>query len=337
MAIKEVLTDNYAIYEGDCIEKMPEFPDKSMHLSIYSPPFASLYTYSSSDHDLGNAKNYEEFLDHYTFVVKEIERLTMPGRMTCVHCMDIPLNGERGLIDFPGDIIRIHQDNGFYYWDRHNVWKEPLRVAIRTRQRALMHQQLCSDSSRCRGALADYVLVFKKKGENGIPIQHPTGLSRYAGDIELMNEEDRREYLYLTDKYQDYKDDKTNRLSQFIWRRYASSSWEDVRANRMMEYKPAKDNEDDRHVCPLHLDIIERCIILWSNPGEKVLTPFMGVGSEVYGAVITGRKGIGIELKDSYFRQAVRNLQGKNEYSEDESGQISIFDELNIENDEDTI
>ena len=308
MAITEVITDKYAIYQGDCIEKIPSIPDSSIHLSVYSPPFDNLYAYSSSDHDLGNCKTYEEFLIHYEYLIKEMARVTMPGRMNCVHCMDIPKKANTGLNDFPGDIIRLHEKNGFYYWDRHNVWKEPLRVAIRTRSRSLMHQQLCNDSSLCRGATADYVLVFKRKGENTIPVKHPIGLTTYAGDIELMNKEDHDEFLYLRTKYTNHKDDKTNRLSQFIWRRYASSAWVDVRANIMLEYKPARDKEDERHVCPLHLDIIERCIMLWSNEGEKVLTPFMGIGSEVFGAVKLNRKGIGIELKESYFNQAVKNL-----------------------------
>jgi len=307
---KQIITNDYAVYNGDCIEKMPSFLDNTVHLSIYSPPFASLYTYSSSDNDLGNCKTYEEFLQHYEYVVNEVYRVTMPGRMTCVHCMEIPKNGDQGLVDFPGDIIRLHEKIGFKFWDRHNVWKEPLRVAIRTRQRNLMHQQLVNDTTKCRGALADYVLVFKKTGENKIEVKKPYGLVNYAGDIKLLNKEELETYNSLYKKYSSakYKDDKTNRLSQWIWRRYASSSWTDVRANRMMEYKPAKENEDDRHVCPLHLDIIERCVVLWSNVGETILTPFMGVGSEVYGSVQLGRKGIGIELKESYFRQAVRNL-----------------------------
>lgn len=306
--MEEVVTKDYAIYQGDCIEKMAGMPPDIVDLSIYSPPFASMYTYSSSDHDLGNCKNYDEFLAHYEYVVKEIFRLTKSGRFTAVHCMDIPQNGDNGLIDFPGDIIRLHEKNGFKFWDRKNIWKEPLRVAIRTRQRALMHMQLVNDTGRCRGALADYLLIFKKKGDNKIPIEKPFGLTDYAGDLELMNKVELEEYLFLKDKYVEYKNDKTNRLSQFIWRRYASSAWEDIRPQICLEYKKARDKDDDRHVCPLQLDIITRTVQLYTNPKEVVLTPFMGIGSEVYAAVKEGRKGIGIELKPSYFNQAQKNL-----------------------------
>lgn len=310
MAIKnQIITDKYALYNGDCIETMQELPEKSIHLSIYSPPFADMYTYSSSDRDLGNNITYEEFLTHYEFVIKQISRITKPGRMTCVHCMDIPKNGDQGLTDFPGDIIRLHQNNGFKFWDRKNIWKEPLRVAIRTRQRALMHQQLVRDTLKCRGALADYLLIFKRIGETEIPVIKPFGLTEYCGDLELMNIEERKEYFALLDKYINYTEDKTNRLSQFIWRRYASSSWEDIRANVCLDYKNAREPEDERHVCPLQLDIITRAIIMYSNEDENILDPFAGIGSTPYEALRTGRKAIGIELKESYFNQAVKNIE----------------------------
>lgn len=322
--MEEMITDRYAVYNGDCVEKMAAMPDKVVDLSVYSPPFASMYTYSSSDHDLGNCKDYEEFLHHYEFVVSELCRLTKPGRFTAVHCMDIPKNGDNGLVDFPGDIIRLHEKNGWKFWDRKNIWKEPLRVAIRTRQRALMHVQLVTDTAKCRGALADYLLIFKKKGENEVPIQKPYGLTDYAGDLELMNKTELEEYLALKDTHKEYTDDKTNRLSQFIWRRYASSAWEDIRANVCLNYKPGRDKDDDRHVCPLQLDIVTRTVQLYTNPNEVVLTPFMGIGSEIFAAVEAGRKGIGIELKPSYFRQAVKNLvmAGKNQ----DTAQKGLFD-----------
>lgn len=323
--VTELVTDQFAIYQGDCIEKLPSIPEKSIGLSIYSPPFSSMYTYSSSDHDLGNSKNYDEFLQHYEFVVKEIHRTTMDGRFTCVHCMDIPKNGDNGLVDFPGDIIRLHEKNGFKFWDRKNIWKEPLRVAIRTRQRALMHVQLCNDTSKCRGALADYLLIFKKKGENKTPILKPYGLTDYAGDLELMNEPEKMEYLSLKDRFKEYTEDHTNRLSQFIWRRYASAAWEDIRANVCLQYKTARDKDDDRHVCPLQLDIVTRAVVLYTNRGEIVLTPFMGIGSEVFASVRAGRRSIGIELKPSYFSQSIKNLKGCKEMTADEETQLNIF------------
>ena len=310
MAIKnKIITKNYALYNADCIEAMAEMPDNKMDMAIYSPPFASMYTYSSSDRDLGNCKNYAEFLDHYKYVVKELYRITKPGRINCVHCMDLPKNGDMGLVDFPGDIIRLHQDIGFRFWDRKNIWKEPLRVAIRTRQRALMHMQLANDTLKCRGALADYLLIFKKPGDSEVPVKKPYGLTEYAGDLELMNVIEKQEFLELKEKYVNHTDDKTNRLSQFIWRRYASSAWEDINAQRCLSYKEARDPEDDRHVCPLQLDIITRAVVMYTNKDEIVFSPFNGIGSDVYAAVIEGRKGIGIELKESYWNQSVKNLK----------------------------
>jgi len=310
----EKIEKNYALYLGDCIEKMKDFPDNKMDMVIYSPPFASMYTYSSSDHDLGNNISYDEFLNHYEYVIKELQRITKSGRINAVHCMDIPKNGDNGLIDFPGDIIRLYQKNGFKFWDRKNIWKEPLRVAIRTRQRALMHQQLCSDTLKCRGALADYLLIFKKIGENEKDVTKPNGLTIYDGDLSLMNELEKKEYNALIDSFNEKTekqklDHKINRLSQFIWRRYASSAWEDINANSCISYKEARDPEDDRHVCPLQLDIIRRAVIMYTNENEIVFTPFMGIGSEVYAAVEKQRKGIGIELKESYYNQAVKNMQ----------------------------
>lgn len=310
MAVKnQVITDKYALYNGDCIEVMKDFPDNSIHMSIYSPPFSDMYTYSSSDRDLGNNLTYSEFLENYEFVVSEISRITKSGRITCVHCMDIPKNGDQGLIDFPGDIIRIHQKHNLKFWDRKNIWKEPLRVAIRTRQRALMHMQLANDTLKCRGALADYLLIFKKIGETEIPVVKPYGLTEYCGDLELMNVEEKQEYLALLKKYVNYTDDKTNRLSQFIWRRYASSAWEDIRANVCLDYKNARDPEDERHVCPLQLDIITRAIIMYTNEEETILDPFMGIGSSPYEAIRNNRRGIGIELKESYFNQSLKNIK----------------------------
>ena len=310
MAVKDQVTnEKYVLYNGDCIQVMSELTENNIDMVIYSPPFSSMYTYSSSDRDLGNSKNYDEFLQHYEFAIKEIFRILKPGRMACVHCMDIPKNGDNGLIDFPGDIIRLHQKNGFKFWDRKAIWKEPLRVAIRTRQRALMHCQLVNDTSKCRGALSDYLLIFKKTGENKTPVIKPFGLNIYDGDLSLLNSAEKEEYDLLLEKYINYKDDKTNRLSQFIWRRYASSVWDDIRANRAVCYKPARDKDDDRHVCPLQLDIITRAVILYTNNNEIVLSPFAGVGSEVFGALINDRKAVGIELKESYFRQMVKNIQ----------------------------
>jgi DNA modification methylase len=310
MVINNNITDKYAIYLGDCLEVMAQLPKESIHLSVYSPPFAGLYHYSSSERDLSNSRSYEEFFTHYEFVVKDIYRLTLPGRMTAVHCMDVP-SGNSGidhLTDFPGDIIRLHEKLGFEYTARYAVWKEPLAVRNRTMAKRLAHKTIVDDSSRCGVASADYLLVFRKKGENQIPITHPYGLLEYAGERQIPSE--LLQYKGWTGNQIE------NRYSHWIWRQYASAFWDDVRIDRVLPFKESRDEQDEKHVHPLQLDVIDRCITLWSNPGEKILTPFMGVGSEVYSAVKLGRLGIGIELKETYFRQAKMNLESMSESAE---------------------
>jgi len=301
--MNQEITDQYAIYLGDCCEVMPTLPSESIHLSVYSPPFAGLYHYSSSENDLSNCRSYEEFFEHYRFVVQELFRLTMPGRMTAVHCMDVP-SGNTGvdvLRDFPGDIIRLHKDIGFEYIARYHVWKEPLTVRNRTMAKNLAHRSLIEDSSRCSVASADYLLVFRRHGENPVPIVHPVGLTEYVGERQVPAE---LHHLRGMEGNQ-----RENRYSHWIWRQYASAFWDDIRLDRVLPYREARDQEDEKHIHPLQLDVINRCVTLWSNPGEKVFTPFMGVGSEVYEAVKLGRLGIGVELKPSYFRQAQKNLR----------------------------
>jgi hypothetical protein len=299
---EQVLTDRYALYLGDAMEVIPDLPAASVHLSVYSPPFAGLYHYSSSERDLSNVRSYAEFFEGYAFAVREIARLTMPGRVTCVHCMDVPSGntGRDHLVDFPGDIIRLHERHGFRYAARYCVWKEPLTVRNRTLTKSLAHKTIVEDSSRCSAAGADYLLVFRRDGLNPVPIAHPTGLTQYAGarpvPAELLP------YRGWTGKQTE------NRYSHWIWRQYASAFWDDVRLDRVLPYRAARDPDDEKHVHPLQLDAIERCQVLWSNPGETVLTPFMGVGSEVYVALLLGRRAIGVELKPSYYRQAVRNI-----------------------------
>lgn len=301
--LDQKLTDRYAIYNADCIEVMRSLPERSIHLSLYSPPFGGLYMYSSSEKDLSNCKDYDQFFEHYAFVVREVARLTLPGRVTAVHCMDIP-SGNTGtdhLIDFPGDIIRLHEREGFQYIARYAIWKEPLGVRNRTMAKNLAHKSIVEDSSRCSVASADWLLAFRKKGQNPIPIVHPNGLTEYAGERTIP-----AELL----KYKGWKGNQIeNRYSHWIWRQYASAFWDDVRIGRVLPFREARDSEDEKHVHPLQLDVIDRVIVLWSNPGETVLTPFMGVGSEIYGALLAGRKGIGVELKSSYYRQAMKNIE----------------------------
>lgn len=330
--IDQEVTDRYALYLGDCCEVMAKMPDKSIHLSVYSPPFGGLYHYSSSERDLSNCRSYEEFFEHYEFVVAEIARLTMPGRLTGVHCMDVP-SGNSGcdhLRDFPGDIIRLHERLGFRYVARYCVWKEPLGVRNRTMAKNLAHKTIVDDSSRCSSAAADYLLMFRRAGKNEVPIRHPVGLLSYAGERQMP-----AELL----KFKGWKGNQIqNRYSHWIWRQYASAFWDDVRISRVLPYKAARDPEDEKHVHPLQLDVIERCVILWSNPGEKVLTPFLGVGSEVYGAVRNGRLGIGVELKPSYFRQAKKNVAVAVKESNEGAEQSGLeFSETADEIDTDTI
>lgn len=301
--IDQTITNDYALYNSDCIEVMKSLPPESVHLSIYSPPFCGLYQYSSHERDLSNCDNYEQFMEHYAFVVHELSRLTLPGRCTAVHCMDIPNSnsGTDTLRDFPGDIIRLHEKCGFGYIARHAIWKEPLEVRLRTMQKNLAHKTLVEDSVDCGVASADYLLIFRKAGENKIPVAHPTGLHSYAGERPIPSD-------ILS--FRGYEGKQTeNRFSHWIWRQYASSFWDDIRLLNVLPYREARDSEDEKHVHPLQLDVIERCVVLRSNPGEVVLTPFMGVGSECYGAVINGRKAIGVELKPSYYRQAIKNLE----------------------------
>lgn len=308
--IEQVVTERYAAYNGDSCEILPTLPDESVHLSLYSPPFCGLYTYSSSDRDLSNCRTYDDFFEHYEFIVRELYRLAPPGRCTAVHCMDVPGDGANlggDTIDFPGDIVRLHKRLGWHFACRYHVWKEPLGVRNRTMAKGLAHRQVVEDSSLCDNAAADQLLMFRKPGENKAPIAHPVGLSTYAGERPVPAE---------LAKYRNWKGKQTeNRLSHWIWRQYASAFWDDVRLDRVLPFKNAREPDDEKHMHPLQLDVIERCVTLWSNPGEVVLTPFMGVGSEVYGAVTLGRMGVGCELKPAYYRQALLNLAAGAELS----------------------
>ncbi len=308
MAIADqTVTDRYALYHGDNMEVLPSIPEGSVHMSIYSPPFATegggaLYHYSSSERDLSNSDTYEEFFDHYGYVLDELTRATMPGRMSYVHCMDVRTGNSGGdaLADFPGDIIRLHRAKGWAYVARYHVWKEPLRVRNRTLQKDLAHRTIVEDSTRCSVASADYLLGFRRMGDNPVPVEHPNGLLDYAGSRSIPN--DVLRYRGWTGKQTE------NRYSHWIWRQYASAFWDDVRIDRVLPFREARAEEDEKHCHPLQLDVIERALVLGSNPGETILTPFMGVGSEVSGAVSLGRKAIGVELKPTYYRQAVANV-----------------------------
>lgn len=304
MAVKaETITENYAIYNADCVEVMRNLPDECIDMSIYSPPFAGLYNYSSDVRDMSNCNGKDDFLHHYEYCVREKTRITKSGRFTSVHCTEIPKDGANigALYDFPGDIIRLHERLGWELWARRLIWKEPLAVRNRTMAKGLAHRQICEDASLTGVACADYLLEFRKRGENEVPVSNPTGLHSYAGDTKIPR--DLIHYRGMNG------DQKQNRFSHWIWRRYASSVWDDIRIDRVLPYKESRDPEDEKHVHPLQLDVIERGIILRTNPGETVLTPFLGVGSEAYGAIVNGRRAVGAELKTSYYAQAVKNCE----------------------------
>lgn len=310
MIKEQKITDRYAIYNSDCMYVLPTIPRASVDLSVYSPPFAGLYNYSSSENDFSNCETKEQFLEQYEFLIREIARVTKPGRITAVHCADIILK-DGGLWDLPNKIIELHERHGFRYRNRVTIWKEPLKVRMRTMVRSLMHKLIVEDSTECFTAMPDYLLIFKRDGENAVPVVHPVGLSHYAGANPILSDmaEKYGTFEQLKAKYRNHADPKTNKLSHIIWQRYASSVWDDIRIDEVLQYKQSKDEDDEKHVHPLQLDVIDRVVELYSNKGEVVLTPFMGVGSEVFSPVSMGRKAIGIELKDTYFKQAIKNLQ----------------------------
>ena len=306
--IDQTIGESFALYNADCMSVMQGMPEASVHLSVYSPPFASagvggLYTYSSDPRDLSNCDSYEAFFEQYGFQVRELARISVPGRMSCVHCMDIPRSnsGTDSYIDFPGDIIRLHEASGWKFTGRRMIWKEPLAVRLRTMQKNLAHASLVTDSLDCGVAAGDQLLTFRRHGKNPIPVAHPAGMLDYAGEKPMPN--DILSYRGWAGKPTE------NRFSHWIWRQYADCMWDDIRMQRVLPYREARDSEDERHVHALQLDVIDRCVELFSNRGETVFTPFMGVGSEVYSPVLLGRRGVGVELKPSYYRQAVKNVQ----------------------------
>jgi len=339
----QIIAPQYAIYNSDCMEVLPTLPDNSVDLSVYSPPFAGLYNYSSSERDFSNCESKEQFLEQYEYLVAEIARVTKPGRITAVHCTDVFDNSCR-LWDFPHEIIRIHDKHGFQYRNRITIWKEPLKVRMRTMVKSLMHKLIVEDSTQCFTAMPDYMLIMTKRGDNEVPVTHPHGLKRYFGATPILpnilqawnnaNESDftsEQLWEYLNTNFADHTDPKSNKLSHYIWQRYASSVWDDIRIDNVLPFRDSREEDDEKHVHPLQLDVIDRIVELYSNEGEVVLTPFMGVGSEVYSPVSMGRKAIGIELKDSYFKQARINLELASKRFEGEglaAKQVSLIDDM---------
>jgi len=338
----QFIAENYSLYCSDNMYVMPLLPSESIDLSIYSPPFStksggSLYNYSSSPNDLSNCDTSEQFLEQYEFLVKEISRVTKPGRISAVHCTDVFDNTCR-LWDFPHEILKLHEKHGFEYRNRITIWKEPLKVRMRTMVQSLMHKFIVEDSTKCFTAMPDYVLIFTKKGENKVPVTHKNGLTKYFGETPILpnilnawnnanetNLNAEELWEHLKSKYDDHSDPKTNKLSHYIWQRYASSVWDDIRIDNVLPFKDIREEDDEKHVHPLQLDVIDRLAELYSNPGETVLTPFAGVGSEVFSPVSLGRKAVGIELKDSYFKQMVLNMKDAENRFKNEVAQLSLL------------
>lgn len=295
--VDQEITDDYAIYQGDSCDVIRAIPGDSIHFGIHSPPFEGLYKFSNFDRDISNNEG-PGFWEHYGFLISELMRVTMPGRIHAVHVMQLPTSKIRhgfiGMRDFRGEVIRAYEDAGWIFHSEVCIWKDPVVAQQRTKSIRLLHKQIVKDSTISGQGLADYILSFRKPGENPEPVSGC--FDRYIG----TDEPDRSKYTSAMDG--------RNWYSIEVWQRYASPVWMDINQARTLQYRGGRDEKDEQHISPLQLDVIERCIDLWSNPGDTVLTPFLGIGSEVYSAVQMGRKGIGIELKPSYFVQAKKNL-----------------------------
>lgn len=297
--LNQVITDNYSLYNGDSCEIIKGIPDNSIHYTIFSPPFASLYTYSNSERDMGNCKTDEQFYEHFKYLAKELYRVTMPGRLLSFHCMDLPMMKERdgdiGLKDFPAIIRQVFEDVGYIYHSRVTIWKNPVTEMQRTKALGLLHKQVKKDSSMCRMGIPDYILTMRKKGENPERITHT--------DEEFPVD---------------------------VWQRYASPVWFDINQSDTLQRESAREQEDERHICPLQLPVIQRCIELWTNANDIVLDPFGGIGSTAYVARTLGRRAVSCELKESYYRQMVENVKNAETMRDNNAveGQINFDDFL---------
>lgn len=313
MAVDQVVTDNYAIYQGDACEVIRAIPGDSIHYGIHSPPFEGLYKFSNFDRDISNNEG-PQFWEHYAFLIAELLRVTMPGRLHSVHVMQLPMSkirhGNIGMRDFRGEVVRAYEDAGWIFHSEVCIWKDPVVAQQRTKSIRLLHKQIVKDSTISGQGLADYIVSFRKPGNNPDPV---AGMfDEFIGDGLDVSDEAYRRYRAnppadAGPRWKPWPLDMWR--SVLVWQRYASPVWMDINQTRTLQYRGGRDEKDEQHISPLQLDVIERCIDLWSNPGETVLTPFLGIGSEVWGAVTRGRKGIGIELKPTYFAQAKRNLE----------------------------
>jgi DNA modification methylase len=294
---------NWMLYHGDCCEVVKAMPENSIHFSIFSPPFASLYTYSNSERDMGNCKDDGAFMEHFGFLVKDLFRVTKPGRLLSFHCMNLPtskqFHGVIGLRDFRGELIRLFESHGWIFHSEVVIWKDPVTAMQRTKALGLLHKQVVKDSCMSRQGVPDYLVTMRKPGVNTERVEGQ--LDHYSGDEEKM--------LARVETIESLDESDKRRFSIDVWQRYASPVWMDINPSLTLQNKSARDNKDERHICPLQLQVIDRALELWSNPGDTVLSPFAGIGSEGYEAVKMGRKFVGVELKESYFKQAYLNLE----------------------------
>lgn len=298
--INQVVTDQYAIYNGDCVDVISGLPDKSVDYSIFSPPFSSLYTYSNSPRDMGNARNDGEFFDQFQYLIKQLARVMKPGRNVSFHCMLLPTSKERdghiGLKDFRGDLIRAFQAEGFIYASEVCIWKDPVTAMQRTKALGLLHKTVRGNGSFSRQGIPDYLVTMRAPGD----IADDNRVRHYRDEAELIHEAKANGV--------DRDSLECNMLPVQEWQQLASPIWTDINPSDTLQFKSAREHDDERHICPLQLEVIRRGIKLWTNPGDVVLTPFLGIGSEVYTAVDMGRRGVGVELKESYFNQASKNI-----------------------------
>lgn len=297
--------ENWALYHGDCVQVTTALPDNSVGLSCYSPPFANLYIYSDSEADMGNAANDDEFFAHYEFLIKELYRVTAPGRLSVVHCKDLPAymnrDGAAGLVDFPGRIIKAHEAHGWQYHSRVTIWKDPVIEMQRTKNHGLLHKNFVKETNACRQGMPDYLIVFRKyplEGQETVTQKREIG--DYIGTEPPTSNEINTFYGKRTPE---------ENYSIAVWQRYASPVWFDIDQTNVLNYQMAKDSEDEKHICPLQLDVIARSVDLWSNKGDIVFSPFAGIGSEGYEALRLGRKFVGVELKEAYWKHAQRYLK----------------------------
>ena len=294
------ITDDWSIYHGDCVQVVSNLPDDSIHYSIFSPPFLSLYVYSDNPMDMGNSKTDDEFYDHFSYLIPQLLRVLMPGRLVSVHCSIIPTTmqheGVMGLKDFPGQIVKMFTQAGFIYHSKVVIWKDPLIQAVRTKMLSLAHKQISKDSSRCAQGFSDEILTFRKPGINPEPVAKGRGFEEYIGE----HQEPQRGKI---------DDPAKNKYSHFVWQRYASPVWMDIKQTDTLNIAAGRDDKDERHICPLQLQTIARCIELWTNKGDIVLSPFAGIGSEGFEAIKMSRRFVGVELKQSYYNTMLNNLK----------------------------